>query len=321
MVLAGVFGAGGGSGRRRGFTLIELLVALTLGAFVLAAAVAYMLRELRTLTGSEIRQSLARNTRYVGITLQHDIQRAGIEIPGTSEMGAIDIWPGSAGDTLVVLYVPYEPRMAPAHPLVPPLGTTNPLPPGGTCGARCVEVMRDAGSPLEFAEGDLVRIVLPEMWRLAQIESVAETSETSVALTLADTPLLLRRPAGLGGLQLDRFETYVQKVSIVGFFLDDAEQLRRAHRLRLGGALVGDILAYDVEEFDATLVFADGDVAEQASPFDADTTNDFDDIVAVRIRVTIRADRVDPRVNRGEPLRRSHEWTVTPRNLRYQASP
>lgn len=312
------FGARRRSGRRRGFTLIELLVALTLGAFVLAAAVAYMLRELRTLTGSEIRQSLSRNTRYVGITLQHDLQLAGLEIPRTAELGSIDVWPGSAGDTVVVLYVPYEPRMAPVHPLVPPLGTTNPLPPGGTCGARCIEVRREAGVPLELAEGDLVRITVPGTWRLALIEGIEETSETSVALSLADTPRLLRWPAGLGGgLQLDRFETQVQKVSIVGFYLDAEQQLQRAHRVSPGGDLIGDILAYDVEQFEATLVFADGDVAEQAVPLDEDATNDYDDIVAVRIRVTIRADRVDPRVNRGEPLRRSHEWTVTPRNLRY----
>jgi prepilin-type N-terminal cleavage/methylation domain-containing protein len=316
--MAGGFGVGRRSSRRRGFTLIELLVALTLGAFVITAAVAYMLRELRTLTGSEIRQSLGRNTRYVGITLQHDIQQAGIEIPSTAELGSIDVWPGSAGDTLVVLYVPYEPRMAPARQLVSPLGTSNPLPPGGTCGVRCIEVTIDAERPLELAAGDLVRVVLPGTWRLALIEGIAEASETSVALSLADTPLLLRRPAGIGGgLQLDRYETYVQKVSIVGFFIDDEEQLQRAHRLSSTGALVGDILAYDVEQFDATLVFADGDVAERANPLDEDTTNDYDDIVAVRVRSTIRADRVDPRVNRGEPLRRSHEWTVTPRNLRH----
>ena len=314
----GFCGARRRSSRRRGFTLIELLVALTLGAFVLAAAVAYMLRELRTLTGSEIRQSLARNTRYVGTTLQHDVQQAGIEIQSTSDMGPIDVWPGAVGDTLVVLYVPYEPRMAPAHWIVPPVGSTNPLPPGGTCGATCIEVTRDAAVPLELSDGDLVRIALPGSWRLGLIEGIAETSDTSVALTLADTPRLLRWPAGLGGgLQLDRFATYVQKIALVGFYLDGEEQLQRAHRLDRGGALVGDILAYDVEQFDASLVFADGGTGEGANPLDADPTNDFDDIVAVRVRVTIRADRVDPRVNRGEPLRRMHEWTVTPRNLLY----
>lgn len=309
---------GGGRSSRRGFTLIELLVALTLGGFVLAAAVAYMIRELRTLTGSEIRQSLARNTRYVGITLQHDVQKAGLGIPSTSEMGSVAVWPGSVGDTLVVLYVPYEPQIAPVHRIVPPLGSTNPLPPGGTCGTTCIEVTKDAAVPLDLGAGDLVRIASPESWRLGLVEEIAETSNTSVAVTLADTPFLLRQPAGLGGgLQLDRFESFVQKIELVGFYLDGEEQLYRAHRVSSGGALVGDILAYDVEQFDATLVFADGDSAEQANSLDADATNDPDDIVAVRIRVTIKADRVDPRVNRGEPLRRSHEWTVSPRNLLY----
>ncbi len=304
--------------RRRGFTLIELIIALTLGAMVLAAAVAYMLRELRTLTGSEIRQSLARNTRYVGVTLQHDIQRAGTDIVSTSDMGSIDVWPGSVGDTLVILHVPYNPLMAPMHQLVPPFGTDETLPPGGTCGALCIEVVRDATSPLELQEGDLARIQVRDTWRLILIESVAETSDTSVALTFANLPVLLRRAAGFSdGLLLDRHETYVQKVSPIAFYLDEEEQLRRAHRLNSSGSIAGDILAYDVEEFDARLVFADEGVAEQANPLDGDETNDFDDVVAVRVRVTIRADRVDPRFNRGEPLRRSHEWTVSPRNLRF----
>ncbi len=304
--------------RRRGFTLIELIIALTLGAIVLAAAVAYMLRELRTLTGSEIRQSLSRNTRYVGVTLQHDIQMAGTDIVATSDMGSIDIWPGSVGDTLVILHVPYSPRMAPIHPLVPPFGAGETLPPGGTCGARCIEVARDAAVPMELQEGDLARIQVRDTWRLILIESVAQMSDTSVALTFANLPVLLRRPAGFSdGLLLVRDETYVQEVSPIAFYLDDEEQLRRAHRLNSNGSIAGDILAYDVELFDARLVFADEGAAEQANPLDADETNDFDDVVAVKVRVTIRADRADPRVNRGEYLRRSHEWTVSPRNLRF----
>ena len=44
----------------------------------------------------------------------------------------------------------------------------------------------------------------------------------------------------------------------------------------------------------------------------------YDDIVALRIRVTLKADRIDPRVNQGQLLRKSYEWTISPRNLRYE---
>ena len=90
--------------RSRGFTLIELMIALSLGVLVLAAAVGFVVREMRTLAGSEIRQSLSRNARYIGVSLRHDVQRAGIEVSSTNSFGTVAVWPGTYGDTLLVLF-------------------------------------------------------------------------------------------------------------------------------------------------------------------------------------------------------------------------
>ncbi|UCF18381.1 MAG: prepilin-type N-terminal cleavage/methylation domain-containing protein [Gemmatimonadota bacterium] len=305
--------------RVRGFTLIELLVALTLGVVILGAAIGYLLREMRTLTGGDIRQSVARNGRYVGVSLRHDLQRAGVGIKSTTSFGTAVVWPGSPGDTLVVLYVPYTPELAPAHPLVPPIGASNPLPPGGTCGPRCVEVVKGASQPLELAVGDLARLQILETRRLILISDLVETSDTSVAITFNERPTILRQPAGLvGGLRLDLFGTFVQELTPVVYYLDENAQLLRAPRLDLNGSPDGDVLAYGVERFDVTLVFSDGDELERADPSDEDDSNDYDDIVAVRAVVTIRADRSDPRVNEGELFRRRYEWLISPRNLRYE---
>jgi hypothetical protein len=316
-----VRGSATASGRRAssGFTVVELIIALSLGAVVLAGAIGYMIREIRTLAGNEIRQSLARNGRYIGVSLRRDLQRAGIEIESTVEFGTVNVWPGSSGDTLVILHVPYLPDIAPPHRLAPPPGNDNPLPAGGTCGPRCVDVVKDPTRPFELAVGDLARLQVLETRRLILVEDITQTSDTSVALTFTDVPILLRQPAGLsGGLRLDRYATYVQELSPIVYYLDDQAQLHRAFRLNLNGSPAGDILAYGVEGFDAKLVFADGDVLERADPGDADDTNDFDDIVAVKIRVTLKAERADPRVNGGQLLRRSYEWTISPRNLRYE---
>ncbi len=67
-----------------------------------------------------------------------------------------------------------------------------------------------------------------------------------------------------------------------------------------------------------TLVFADGDTLTQANAVDSDDSNDYDDIVGVRVRVTVMADRTDPRVNGGQLLKRTYEWQMSPRNLRYE---
>jgi hypothetical protein len=295
------------------------MIALTLGVIVLGAAVAYVIRETRTLTGSEIRDSLTRNGRYVGVSLRHDLQRAGVAIESTTSFGTVDVWPGSRGDTLVVLYVPYVPSLAPAHAIVPPPGTDNPLPPGGTCGDHCIEVRRDPNVPLEFQVNDLARLQVAGTRRLILIEEIRETSDTSVALEFTAADSILRRPAGLtAGLRLDRYSTYVQKLVPIIYYLDEEEQLIRAHRLDRDGSPAGDVLAYDVEGFDVRLVFADGDELERADPVDEDNSNDYDDIVAVRVLVTVKADRVDPRVNQGRLLKRSYDWTISPRNLRYE---
>lgn len=304
--------------RRSGFTVIELVVALSLGAIVLAGAIGYMIREMRTLTGNDIRQGLARNGRYVGVSLRHDLQKVGIEIESTTDFGTVNVWPGTRGDTLLILHVPYLPDLAPPHPLQPPAGSDNPLPAGGTCGPRCVEVVKDT-TPLELAVGDLARLQVLSTRRLILIEDINTTSDTSVELSFTEASEILRQPAGFaGGMLLDRFATYAQELSPIIYYLDDEEQLRRAFRLNLDGSPAGDILAYGVEEFDVKLIFADGDELERANPTDSDDSNDFDDIVAVKIRVTFKASRTDPRVNQGQLLRKSYEWIISPRNLRYE---
>ncbi len=303
----------------QGFTFVELLVALTLGVIVLSAAIGYLMREIRTLTGSDLRQGLSRNARYVGVSLRHDLHKAGIGILSTPTSGTVDTWLGDWGDTLVVLHVPYVPETAPPHRLIPPPGTDNPLAPGGTCGARCLDLLKDATSALELEIGDLARLQVLGERRLILIENIVTTSDTSFQVSFADLPAILGQPAGLsGGLLLDRFATYVQKLAPIVYYLDGQDQLLRAGRLNLDGSPAGDVLAYGVEAFDVRLVFADGDELEQADILDTDGSNDFDDIVAVSVGVTLRADRVDPRVNQGELLRKSFELTVAPRNLRYE---
>jgi len=311
----------GATGRRLGidaFSVIEMIITLSLGVLVLGAAVGLLLKEMRTLAGRDLREGIARNGRYVGVSLRHDLHRAGVDIESTVDLGTVDVWSGAYGDTLLILHVPFVPEPAPPHPLVPPPGTNNPLS-GSTCGAYCVEVTYDTLKPLELAVGDLARLQIVNTRRLILVQDIRQVSDTSITVQYTQATSIMRQPAGLsGGVLLDRFGTYVQKLVPTVYYVDAQERLMRADGLNLNGSPRGEVLAYNVEQFDARLVFADGDVAEQANPVDGDDTNDFDDIVAVTVAVTLRADRVDPRVNAGAPLRRSYEWTISPRNLRYE---
>jgi hypothetical protein len=86
----------------------------------------------------------------------------------------------------------------------------------------------------------------------------------------------------------------------------------------MDGSPDGQVVAYGVEEFEVSVIFEDGDELDQPNPYDTDVSNDYDDIVIVKLRVTVKADRVDPRVNGGQLLRKTSMWRISPRNLRYQ---
>ncbi len=305
--------------RENGFTLVEALIAMTVGIIVLGAAVGFLMAQMRTLGSGDIREDLTRNARYLGVSLRHDVQAAGIEISSSTTFGTVATYPGDYGDTLVILHVPYVPSPAPPHDIDPPSGTDNPLPSGGTCGTRCIDVVKEAGVPLELEQGDLARLQVGGTRRLLLIEGISTTNDSSIAITFTAHDTILRQPAGLsGGLLLDRYSTYVQKLQPTMYYLDDQKRLWRAVSLNTTGAPNGDILAYGVEEFDVKLIFQDGDELEIADPYDSDTSNDYDDIVAVRVRAVFVADRTDVRVNQGQLLRSRHEWVISPRNLRYE---
>jgi hypothetical protein len=231
----------------------------------------------------------------------------------------VNVWPGSVGDTLVVIYVPYLPEPTPAHVLLPPDGVDNPLPPGGTCGSRCLDLLMDEAAELEIVAGDMLRLQVAGERRLLFIEEVVETSDTSFTVRFSEIEEILQQPAALSDdLRLDRFSTFVQKLTPIIFYVDEEEQLYRATALNPDGSPIGHVMAYGVERFDVKLVFADGDELDRADVSDGDDTNDYDDIAALKLLVTLKADRVDPRVNDGEVLRRDFEWTISPRNLRYE---
>lgn len=302
----------------RGFTLIELMIGLLLGAVILSAAISFLITHMRSLEGSDIRENVARNDRYIGALLRRDLQLAGIDIKSSTKYGTLSVWPGSEGDTLILMYVPFQPVESRLHTVDPT--ESEPSNAGeGTCGTRCIEVLFDPTLPQELFPGDLARLEVDGVRRLILIEQLTiDGDEWEIEWTDADS--LLHQPAGLIGtpnVQLKVPNSYVQKLATVIFYLDN-ERLMRADRLNLDGSPAGQVVAYGVEQFDLSLIFADGDTLPRANPVDSDYTNDYDDIVGVIAVVTVKASRTDIRVNDGELLRKTSEWRISPRNLRYE---
>lgn len=298
---------------RGGFTLVELLISLVVGLVLVAASLSFAVSTFRGAEGNKLREEVYRNGRFIGMSLQRDVQSAGVGIESQMTFGTLNTF----NDTLVIYAVPWEPQMAPAHSIRPPFGFTNPLPPGGTCGALCIDLEYDSDGGYDLQPGDLARLQVNTERRLLLIDGVRDMGTYFQVSFLGGTSILNYDAAFAGGLQLDGFTTTIQELHPVVYFVEDST-LFRAQSFNTSGVLQPSPMAYGVIDWDTWLIFEDGDVLTAANTGDADTTNDFDDLLGVRITATLATNRADLRVNDGGLFTRDFEWRIMPRNLMYE---
>jgi prepilin-type N-terminal cleavage/methylation domain-containing protein len=292
---------------RAGYTLIEILIAMVVGVLVLSSATSLAVSTFRSLSGLQMRDAIDRNARFLGLTLQRDLAETGVDIESLADFGTLAVW----NDSISILRVPYEPTAAPTYAL----STANFA--NGVCGATCVEI-QTAGVP-NLVVGDIARFQLNTQRRLLLLTGVAPVAG-GYRLNFSNLPVVIHHTSGIGGIALtaaNAASAIVQKLTPV-IYWRQGTQLLRAQRLNPGGSFAGEVLADGVLNFTPTLIFTDGDELTTASATDADGTNDYNDIAGIRVRATIQADRVDPRINGGTPLTRQYQWFVAPRNLIYE---
>ena len=304
---------GRGGDRRGGFTLVELLISLTVGLVLVAASLSFAISTIRGTEGNKLREEVYRSARFIGMSLQRDVQTAGVGIESQISFGTLNMF----ADTLVILAVPWEPQLAAAYSIRPPFGINNPLDPGGTCGPLCIDLNKDSNGNFDLAPGDLARLQVNAERRLLLVTGVRDMGTTFQISFLADQTFLHYDAAFQGGLLLDRFMTTVQKLQPVIYFVEDSV-LYRAQSFDVAGALQASPMAYGVVDWDTWMVFEDLDVAPAANATDADITNDFDDLIGTRITATLATNRADLRVNEGGVFTRDYQWTIMPRNLMYE---
>jgi hypothetical protein len=222
----------------------------------------------------------------------------------------------AVNDTLTLLGVPFEPAEAPVYDLVPPPGTNNPLAPGGTCGATCLDLAKVNGTT-ELQAGDVVRLQVGDQRRLLVVQSIVNGFANFQLNFVNVSPVLHHQGTLSAGLLLDRHATFVQELAPVIYWVENG-QLMRAQAVDAGGEPVGEMIADNVQSWRITLLFMDGDEAGQADPTDGDATNDFDDVIGVRIQVTLAAARTSRFVSDGTLYTRDYEWVFAPRNLMWE---
>lgn len=297
---------------RGGFTLVEMLFALVLGLVITASALNFAISVFRNVDGDKAREEVYRNARFIGMSLGRDIQYAGVGIESQTRFGTV----ATFNDTLLILHVPWDSAMAPAYEIETPFASTNPLPAGGTCGATCIRLHKDAGGNYDLAPGDLARLQVNTERHLIIVDGVTDNGTTFDVEFLADTVILGYEAAFQGGLLLDNTTTFVQKLEPIVYFVEDSV-LYRADAFDSLGVLQTFPMAYGVDQWDVSMIFLDGDEAASANTTDGDFTNDYDDILGVRVTATLGANR-PIRVAGGGDFTRQLEWQLTPRNLMYE---
>lgn len=299
----------------RGFTLIELLISLVAGLVVLMASMSFAVTTMRSVGGNEIREDVQRNARFIASSLERDVQFTGVGITSLPWWGSLAV----SNDTIAVLSVPFDPDEALIHNLIPGGGASDPMPSGGTCGARCLNLQMINGQ-YDLKAGDLARLQIQGQRHLIIVQSVQPGGGGGgFKLNFTSHLALFGYPAGLvGDVRLTTSGTIVQELSHVLYYVNDAQQLIRSDHFDDNGVVQEAIMADGVISWEVTLIFTDGDEADAANPNDTDGTNDYDDIVSVRILATLAADDPDPRVNQGVLYTRDYEWVFAPRNLTYE---
>ncbi len=301
---------------RRGFTLVELLIALAIGVIVLTTATSVASSMFKNVGGVRVRESVSRQARFVGMSLERDLSETGVELESDIRFGSL----ATRGDTLSIISVPFTPDIAPVYRLVAAVDTAPLLPAGeGSCGAGCLNLRAPTtGDEVELEAGDMALINAAGSRRLMIVDEVSPIAD-STRVTMLDIDSLLFRPANFaGGLLLPRGLTSVQRLQAVTYYVDNGT-LMRAERFKPDGTLDGAPMADGVDSFTVRLVFTDGHEASEANGTDGDDENDYDDIVSVIVRLRLRADSTG--VNKpkdGIPLTRAYEWRFSPRNLIYE---
>ena len=299
---------------RSGFTLAELLISMTVALVVISTTTSFSVHSWKTRRGWTVREGIDRGARFVGLSLARDLQEAGISIESTPTFASL----GTFGDTISVLSVPYEPAEAPVYAIYNDGDTLPTYPPGGNCGATCIEFLIPSGT-LELAAGNVALLQVGTNRRLLLLESAVNLGNGRFRVAFLNTPTLLGRMSGLDSLLLFRSGTTIQKLNAVVYWHDPStKKLYRASTLSSSGAPNGHLMASHVENFDASLLFLNDSESASYNGIDADTLNDGNDIIGARIRAQMKSDRRDPAVNGGQPILRWYEWKVAPRNLQYE---
>lgn len=301
---------------RTGFSLVELLVAMVVGVIVLMLATQIVLAATQSITSGDARASVDRTARFMGLSLQRDLQEAGVDLESTTDFGSVH----AAGDTLSILRVPYDSTPAMPSREYPSRFTLRPPAGSGTCATNCLDLLRGT-APFEPQLGDVVLLQVANTRRLLIAGGTSTGSGTAVLNWPEITTGFLGRRYGLRNpdIRLDAqpLANVVRRLEAQVYYRQGDSLVRATRFSPTTGAPEGQVIATGVTAFRVWLHFVDGDSATTANGTDADATNDPNDLVGVSVVAVLAPDPND--IRRGYAATpKTFRWFYAPRNLAYE---
>ena len=112
---------------RNGFTRVEMLISLVVSLVVLGASLSFVGSTFRGADGNKLREEVYRSARFIGMSLERDIQTTGVGIESEIRFGTLSTF----NDTLVVLHVPVAAHECVSVPDLPTARHQQPTRPRG----------------------------------------------------------------------------------------------------------------------------------------------------------------------------------------------
>jgi len=286
--------------RNKGFSLVELLIGMTITMIVVGAFINLIINQSNAYNDESLRQEMFLTGRVALDEIQREAMNAGTGLPGL--FSSVQVMDGSAGepDTVTFIYIP-------------PVDITLKLEKSPAPAAQNFSLTDDSDIN-ELVVGDHLIIWDETEFNIIEITNVFPNNPKVVFVP----PVGVNTPAGLAHAY-DPATTHIARVAVYSITVDNDTDPDHPFLTKFRGGYPVGTIAYDIEDLQVTIIFADGDTASVANDTDADDTNDAMDLRGVLATVTARSSRPveDYQLSADHYYRQEFTSTVSPRNIIY----
>jgi len=282
-----------------GFSLVEMMIGLTITLIVVGAFINLFINQNKSYSSESLRQEMYLSGRIALDEIQREAMNAGTGLPGL--FSSIQVFSGTAGDPDTVTFI-----------YVPPTTTTLKLQKSPAPASQTFFMTTDSDMQ-DLVLGDHLIIYDETEFNFIELTHI-NVSNGKVNFV---PPAGVNTPEGLAHAY-DPATTHIARVSLFSVTVDKTESDHPSLIKFQGNKVLGTV-AYDIEDFQSTIIFEDGDTASVADDSDADQTNDSMDLRAVLVTVTARSSRTDESYQLSEDnyYRQEFSSTISPRNIIY----